>query len=247
VRALKTLIVDDDRDLADSLAILLELEGHEVALAYDARQALSSGDGTTFDIVLMDIQLPDRSGLDCLAELGQAYPRADLVLMTAYGGGALARAQDQGALGVLLKPLDVEELSAMFKLLAEGFVPVAEAAPGFADRLTRLLEDKGYASASARTPDEARSAAAAGVADVVVLDLAPGVLDPTNLVEGLAEACPRIPIVVVGHGRDEETEAEGNLGHSVIACFAATRDEMHVLQRIEKVREYYEHNACNEE
>ena len=248
MRALKTLIVDDDRDLADSLGILLGLEGHRVSLAYDAQQALANPGGEAFDIILIDIQLPDRSGLDCLVELRRAHPRADVVLMTAYGvAEAVNRARERGALGILLKPLAVEELSSMLKLLAGGFVPVAEASPGLVGRLTKALEDKRYAASVVRPPEEAKAAAAGGAADVVVLDLTPEVLDPADLAEALGECGERVPVVVFGGIRDEGEEAEGTFGLSVTGCFAGARDESHVLERIEKVRDYYEHGSCNKE
>ena len=244
MRALKTLIVDDDRDLADSLGILLELDGHRMSLAYDARQALANPGGEAFDIVLLDIQLPDRSGLECVGELRRAHPRADVVLMTAYGAGeAVDRARERGALGILLKPLAVEELSSMLKLLAGGFVPVADASPDLAGRLALALEDKGYAASVVRTTEEARAVAAGGAADVVLLDLTPEVLDPVDLAGALDEYGERVPVVVFGGVRDDRAEGEGRFGLSVTECFAGRYDEVHVLERIEKVRDYYEHGS----
>ena len=245
MRALRILVVDDDRDLADSLAILLELEGHGVAVAYDARQALRGHEGEDFDLVLMDIRLPDRSGLDCLDELRRARPATDVVLMTAYGiAGMVTRARERGALGVVSKPLDVEELSSVLKLLAGGLIPVAGAPPDFAGRLTETLAAKDRVAVVVQDAEQAAMAARDGAADVVILDLTPRPLDPEGLVATLAAALAgdrrRVPIVVLA-GQDPKgpSDGGGQPGLSIVECFAGARNEAYLLERIEKVRDHY--------
>ncbi len=245
MRAFEILVVDDDHDLADGLAILLELEGHHTTLAYTARQALRGHENEDFDLVLMDVRLPDRSGLDCLVELRRARPATDVVLMTAYGvAGMVTRARERGALGVVRKPLDVEELSAVLKLLAGGLIPVAGAPPDFAGRLTETLAARDRVAVVVQDAEQAGMAARDGAADVVILDLSPRPLDPEGLVATLAAALAgnrrRVPIVVLaGQESKEPSDEGGQSGVSIVECFVAAPNVAHLLERIERARNHY--------
>ena len=241
MRALKVLVVDDDHDLADSLAVLGELDGHQAAVAYNVRQALRGFGNEDFDLVLMDVRLPDGSGLDCLVELRRARPATEVVLMTAYGiAGTVERARECGALGVVRKPLNVDELSIVLKLLAGGLIPVAGAPPDFAGRLTEILAAKNRVAILVQDAERADMAAQGGAADVVVLDLTPRPLDPGGLAAALAGDRRRVPIVVlVGQESKEVSDEDGQPGVSIIDCFANARSEAGLLERIEKVRDYY--------
>ena len=190
MRALDILVVDDDRDLADGLAILLEIEGHRTAVAYNAGQALRDHEGEDFDLVMMDVRLPDQSGLDCLVELCRNRPATDVVLMTAYGAADMVtQARERGALGVIDKPLDVEEFSSLLKLLAGGFIPFVGAPPDFAGRLTEILAAGDRVAVVVQDAEQAGVAARDGAADVVILDLTPRPLDPEGLAAALANTC----------------------------------------------------------
>lgn len=241
MRTLKVLVVDDDHDLVDSLAILVELEGHQAAVAYSARQALCGFGNEDFDLVLMDVRLPDGSGLDCLVELRRARPATQVILMTAYGiAGTVERARDCGALGVVRKPLNVDELSIVLKLLAGGLIPVAGDPPDFAGRLTEILAAKDRVAVLVQDAEQADMAAQDGAADVVVLDLTPRSLDPGGLAAALAGDHRRVPIVVlVGQESEDVSDEHGQPGVSIIECFTDARNEARLLERIEKVRNYY--------
>src|SRR5207302_7061908 len=62
------LIVDDEAEIRESLRTLLELEGYEVEAASTGEEGLSRIGERTFDLVLLDVALPDRNGLDILVE-----------------------------------------------------------------------------------------------------------------------------------------------------------------------------------
>ncbi len=235
---LDILVVDDDRELADSLAIFLEIEGHRVALAYNAREALSLYRDERFDLVFLDIRLPDRSGLDCLPELRRLHPGADIILMTAYVvADTLARAREGGALGVVGKPLDVEELPGLLGLLAGGVVPVADETPGFAVRLAEAFAAKGLDAVVVQSVEQAEGAARAGGVDVVILDLTPRALSVSELAGALVDRPGRVPLVVLaGPPSGDLPGANGLTARSVTECIASPRGEAHILERVDRIR-----------
>ncbi len=111
--ARRLLLVDDNRDSAESLAALLRMLGHEVWQAYDGREALAVARGRRPDLVLLDIGMPDISGYEVAREL-RADPSLDattLIALTGYGSDDdRRRSLAAGFDGHLVKPIDFDHL-----------------------------------------------------------------------------------------------------------------------------------------
>ncbi|HVI17997.1 MAG TPA: response regulator, partial [Gaiellales bacterium] len=102
----RILIVDDQRNMRTTTALLLRAQGYEVAEAESGEAALSRLLADPFDVVLTDLKMPGRDGLAVLAELGPALFDLPVIVVTAYGGSAAAiEAMRRGAYEYLLKPL----------------------------------------------------------------------------------------------------------------------------------------------
>lgn len=108
----RALIVDDDADVLEVVRRILERRGHEVLTAGTAEAGLAAARGGGFDVVLVDVELPDRSGLVCARELGAAAG-APFVLMTGHADAELEKdALLLGAKALLAKPFDAAALEA---------------------------------------------------------------------------------------------------------------------------------------
>jgi PAS domain S-box-containing protein len=114
----RVLIVDDNEDAANSLAMLLKLNGHETHVAYSAKDALVCVEDFKPDVGLLDIGLPEMHGYE-LAKRLRASPKLQglcLIALTGYGQAEdRARALAAGFDAHLVKPLD---LSAFDRILA---------------------------------------------------------------------------------------------------------------------------------
>src|SRR6059058_2047545 len=107
------LIIDDEAEIRESLQTLLEFEGYEVETAANGAQGLSKVSDRPFDLVLLDLALPDRNGLDLLPEIRAIDPQLSIIMITAYGTVEDAvRAMQFGAVNFLQKPWDNEKLLA---------------------------------------------------------------------------------------------------------------------------------------
>src|SRR5437870_81099 len=107
------LIVDDEAEIRESLRTLLELEGYEVEAASTGEEGLSRIGERTFDLVLLDVALPDRNGLDILVDLRAIDRVISVVMITAYGTVENAvRAMQAGAANFIQKPWDNDKLLA---------------------------------------------------------------------------------------------------------------------------------------
>jgi CheY-like chemotaxis protein len=111
--ALTVLLVDDNRDSADSLATLLQLHGHTTRVAYDGLLALDAAEAFQPDTILLDIGLPNLSGYE-VARLIRARAwgqRVKLIALTGWGQKeARVESEEAGFDAHLVKPVDLEEL-----------------------------------------------------------------------------------------------------------------------------------------
>ncbi|HKM90425.1 MAG TPA: sigma-54 dependent transcriptional regulator [Candidatus Acidoferrales bacterium] len=115
------LVVDDETEIREGLELLLTSEGYEVDPADCARAAFERLEARPYDLVLLDVSLPDRNGIEMLRELRQRDPHVVVILITAYGSIDMARAAfKNGALDYITKPWSNDELLAQVAQAVEG-------------------------------------------------------------------------------------------------------------------------------
>jgi PAS domain S-box-containing protein len=118
----RILVVDDNQDSADSLAMLMELHGHDVSIAHDGQSALESAEQERPDVVLLDIGLPVLNGHDVCRRIRQQPWGQGMVLIALTGWGQdedRRRSQEAGFDGHLVKPVDHRRLLALLASLTE--------------------------------------------------------------------------------------------------------------------------------
>jgi CheY-like chemotaxis protein len=107
----RVLVVDDERFFREAIRELLEGEGHPVALAATGADALEAAADPAVGVVVLDIQLPDRSGLEVLRALRERRPELRVVMLSAHTDQEyVLEALRLGACDYLAKPLHEEEM-----------------------------------------------------------------------------------------------------------------------------------------
>jgi signal transduction histidine kinase/CheY-like chemotaxis protein len=122
-RSLKVLIVEDNKDSAETLAEILRLWGHEVRTAFDGSSALEAAERFEPDVIVSDIGLPGMSGFDLARQLRKhpAFGRVVLVAMSGYGQEEDKKAAvEAGFDHHLVKPPDLAALGDLFGRVAES-------------------------------------------------------------------------------------------------------------------------------
>ena len=115
----RILIIDDDRDFAASLKLILENENYNPLLAHSEEEALESIAKNAVDLALIDIQLGQTSGIDLLPKILKVQPETLCIMVTGFGSIETAvQALKEGAYDYLRKPVNPEELIAT---LSRGF------------------------------------------------------------------------------------------------------------------------------
>src|ERR1700726_3456593 len=107
------LIIDDEAEIRESLQTLLEMEGFSVDTADSGEDGLAQMADRPFDLVLLDLALPDRNGIELLPEIRALDNQISVIMITAYGTVENAvRAMQSGATNFVQKPWDNEKLLA---------------------------------------------------------------------------------------------------------------------------------------
>lgn len=114
----RILVVDDNADAADALALLLEIEGNDVRTAHSGLAALAEARTWMPDAMVLDIGLPDMDGCELARKmLAMSMTRAPLMIaLSGYGGsGDIRRSHEAGFSHHLLKPVEPDALFAALR------------------------------------------------------------------------------------------------------------------------------------
>ena len=107
----KVLIIDDDESMCQMLAALVREIGHQAEYALTLAEGLRAAQATPFDIVFLDVKMPDGNGLDILGTIKQSPSRPEVVIITGAGNADGAElAIRTGAWDYLQKPLSPREI-----------------------------------------------------------------------------------------------------------------------------------------
>jgi len=105
------LIIDDEQEIRETLEQVLKLEGYSPASASTAEEGLKKAEEQLFDLVLLDVSLPDRNGLEVLRNIKRDSPDTGVIMITAYDSGQTAfQASKEGADSYIPKPWDNDRL-----------------------------------------------------------------------------------------------------------------------------------------
>jgi CheY-like chemotaxis protein len=108
----RILVVDDNRDAADTLAEALAALGHETRCAYDGLEAIEAAQRFRPEVVLLDLGLPVLDGYEVARRLREDGTRGRIVALTGYGQDSdRRRSADAGFDGHLVKPIELDDLA----------------------------------------------------------------------------------------------------------------------------------------
>ena len=110
-KQVKILVVDDDNNLRETLADLLELEGYKVYQAGDGKECMDLVATEFFAVILMDYNLPDETGLDLIRKIRGFNQESQILMITAYASlNAIMEAMKESVYDFLVKPVDFDYL-----------------------------------------------------------------------------------------------------------------------------------------
>jgi DNA-binding NtrC family response regulator len=118
----KILIVDDDRVVLASCRRILEPEGYEVSLTSSVKEALQMLEGQTFDLLLVDVIMPEFDGIYLIGNVRENLPHLPILVMSGYPTPeTISSGMQMGATHFIAKPFTPDELiTAVRKALLKG-------------------------------------------------------------------------------------------------------------------------------
>ena len=143
---IRLLLVDDHLVVRMGLAFMMNSQEDMsvIAEAATGAEALALFNGLNPDVVLMDLKLPDMSGIECTALLRKVQPEARVIILTTYGGDEnIYRALQAGARTYLLKDMSGEEILSAVRAVAAGQTCLP---PSIAARLAARMPDSDLSS-----------------------------------------------------------------------------------------------------
>jgi len=118
----RILVVDDNEDLRSTIQALLRADGFDVAVAGNGQAALALHQSHPADVVITDLFMPDKDGIETIVELRKLSPQLKIVAISGWtstqGSDYLQVAREIGATVTLQKPFDPQELSRVVRQLA---------------------------------------------------------------------------------------------------------------------------------
>lgn len=209
------LVIDDNADLAENIAEILEDCGVDVHLAGDAKQALACFDDRKWSLVVTDVRMPGIDGLELLSLLKERSPGTPVLVMTGFADrDTVARAQHSGALAVVHKPLDLDAFLELVERVAaaEEAILVVEDDVALCGNLTDILcEQQGVLPHPATSVALARRLAQAIDFKAALIDLrlpdGSGLMLAREL-HHRADGSARTVIVMTGYPEELETSSD---------------------------------------
>lgn len=195
---MKILLVDDDRDFAESLEDVLSLKGHTVSLCFDPLQALNSFEFKQFDLILLDFKMNGMNGAELFMQIKQLDPKAKVLLLTAYSLQSFEdQAIDNGLYGILQKPLQFDTLFHLIDSAAKSLILIVDDNKDFCESLEELLQTQGHRTLTAFSGEQAWLLCQRSDIDVLILDIKLPDIDGFELLTRINEYNYKIPIFMV--------------------------------------------------
>ena len=117
----RILIADDHKSTREGLALALGGLGHSTHVAFDGEDAIVAIEKYSFDLAMVDIQMPKKTGIEVLEAFAEISPETSVVMMTAFGTIELAvEAMQKGAVDFITKPYTLEQIEVKIEQALAG-------------------------------------------------------------------------------------------------------------------------------
>ena len=232
---LNILLVDDDPEFAQSMAMMLELENHLIEISYDGESGVRKFSEGDFDVTFMDVRLPGMNGVESFFAIRKIKPDAKVIMMTAFSVEQLIeQAIDGGAFGVFNKPFDLDEVLRMLERAKKGrLILLVDDDSDFIQSMVMALEERGYTVIVAINGQEAVDKVLTNGIDVLILDLRMPVLSGLEVYLELNKNDRVVPTVIVTGYADEEADTIDLLkSMSVSGCLTKPIDMEELVRNI---------------
>lgn len=241
MRQLNILIVDDNEDLAEGFGMVLESEGYQTTLAHTGLDGIGAFDAGHFDVVFLDVKLPDMNGVDVFYKIHKKDPGVRVIMMTGYRvEQLLAEVVNEGDIEVLRKPFDIEYvLEVLGKIQNESIILIADDDPDFSESLSVYLSSHGMKTILANNGPEAIDGVLNNPVDVLVLDLRMPIMCGVEVYLELKRQNRAVKtIIVTGYAKEEAETIDILRSTSATGCLFKPFRPDEMLRAIKQIMDH---------
>jgi DNA-binding NtrC family response regulator len=140
---INVLLVDDEKDFVESLAERLQIRDYKVTTAFSGDEAIKLVENNDFDVIVLDVQMPGKSGIETLKEIKNIEQLSQVIMLTGHATVKTAiEGMKNGAYDYLMKPTDTDDLIEMinkaYKLVTEQRDRIRQA------EINNILKKRGW-------------------------------------------------------------------------------------------------------
>jgi two-component system, NtrC family, response regulator HydG len=237
-RPFQVLIVDDDRDMAESLGELVEARGHLVSLAFSGEAGIARFRQHHFDVAFVDVKMPGMNGVQTFLGLRKIDPSAAVIMMTGFSAEQILRdATQAGVLRVVDRSSAALEMLPIIEEVKPRRVLIGVGRErSLVSEFRFTLMERGYEVDVAYSGEEALERAIDGTVDAVILDQHMPVLSGFDLYLALRWAGHPIPTIIAANRAKEHGAAIDLLQPMTEAILTKPFDPADVLGELDKLQ-----------
>lgn len=238
------LVVDDNEEFCQNVADILELEDYVITTAYDGFKAIELVKQNGFDLILMDVRMPEMDGVETFKKIKELMPLIPVIMVTAYAVEDLVReALREGAFGFLPKPLDFDKLLVLIRQTesSRALVLVVDDDQTLCDTVKDFLSEKGYRVSVAHDGDTAVQMTWENNFDIMLIDMN---LPPINGLEtyiSIRDIRPgAVVIIITGYSKEMGNLVQRALRENAYTCLEKPIDMDELSSLLEQIKEQRE-------
>ena len=238
----RILIVDDNVNLGRMMSLILLQKGYDVTVVGDGKTAVSNCEEEQFDIIFMDIIMPEMNGVQAYKIIKDSQPQAKVIMMTAFSAAELAQeALNEGAQALLHKPLDLDRVCNMIERLMDkqeqACILVVDDDEGTCITLKNILTKKGYIVGTASGGKEAVFKAGQVDFDILIVDIKMPELNGLETFLEIKQISPETTAIMITGFHQEASELiEEALKQEAYACLYKPLNIDKLLTLIERIQ-----------
>lgn len=205
MKPLRILVVDDDRDFAESMGDLIELEGHQPILAYNGIEALEIFKQNNIDLILVDFVMPGLNGMETLLEIRKLNSAIPVIMMTAYANKDFVDdAKQQGAIDILDKPININKLTKIISNIKNLHnILLLDDDKDFADGMSTALSDAGFRVNVVYNKKQALDCISESEIQLLILDIRINGKTGIDVWYSIREIHPNLPTIFISGYTDQ--------------------------------------------
>lgn len=242
-RKASILIVDDNANLGKTMSLVLERKGFTVTIAKDGLEAIERVKESPFEIIFMDIKMPLMGGVETYKRIKKIRVDAVVLMMTAYAVEDLIQeALQEGAYGVIYKPLDIEKVLTIIKEATNGkagaLILVVDDNQGICTSLRNILSKMNYEVGIALNGDEAIAMARERAFECIFIDMKLPTINGLETFLAIKEINPEVVAIMMTAYRQEMDDlVDEALRNNAHTCLYKPLDMKEVLGLVEEIVE----------